>query len=207
MDFDVDSWREELESYRAQKDEQFASSPQSPIAPEDRAVFRGLEYFEPAPDYRVEATVELDESDETITMETTTDGEQLYERTARLHFELEDASGEPDEHTLVAYQRVDHDGGSLFVPFRDKTTGQQTYPGGRYMELHVEGASRSDANSSSGEQSDPRDGELADGETVPLDFNLAYNPFCAYSDVFECPLPPQENWLDIAIPAGERYED
>jgi uncharacterized protein (DUF1684 family) len=168
--------------------------------------FDGLEYFEPAPDYRVETTVELVDSDETVTMETTADGEQLYERAARLHFELEDASGETDEHTLVAYQRVDYEGGfesdasepstdasvsvgeSLFVPFRDKTTGQQTYPGGRYMELHAEG-------------------DLKDGETVPLDFNLAYSPFCAYSEAYECPLPPQENWLEVAVAAGERYED
>jgi uncharacterized protein (DUF1684 family) len=99
-----------------------------------------------------------------------------------------DASGDVDEHTLVAYQRVDHEGGSLFVPFRDKTTGQQTYPAGRYMELHAEG-------------------DLEDGATVPLDFNLAYSPFCAYSDAYECPLPPEENWLEVVIPAGERYEN
>ena len=141
-------------------------------------------------------------------METTTDGERgmrpegasrntrtaseagrerLYERTARLHFEVPDADGEPTEATLVAYQRVDHDGGSLFVPFRDKTTGQQTYPGGRYMELHHER-------------------EFEDQSEVPLDFNLAYSPFCAYSEAYECPLPPRENWLEAAVPAGEQYE-
>ena len=187
MDFDVDAWCEELADYREQKDEQFTTARASPLPPAERDDFEGLEYFEPAPDYRVAATVELDESDETVTMETTADGEQLYERTARLHFEVPNASGDPTEQSLVAYQRVDHEGGSLFVPFRDKTTGQQTYPGGRYMELHYEA-------------------ELEDGVTIPLDFNLAYSPFCAYSDAYECPLPPRENWLEIAIPAGERYE-
>jgi len=121
-------------------------------------------------------------------METSTDGERLYERMARLHFEVPDQRGELTEQTLVGYRRVDEDGGSLFVPFRDKTTGQQTYPGGRYIELHY-------------------DGQLEDGVTFTLDFNLAYSPFCAYSPVYECPLPPQENWLDVAIPAGERYEE
>ena len=188
MDFDVDAWREELDSYRDQKDEQFANARASPLPPEEREGFDGLEYFDPDPDYRVAATVELDDGDETVTMETTADGEQLYERTARLHFEVPNASGETTEQTLVAYQRVDHDGGSLFVPFRDKTTGQQTYSGGRYMELHYEG-------------------ELEDGATIPLDFNLAFSPFCAYSDAYECPLPPRENWLEIAIPAGERHEN
>jgi uncharacterized protein (DUF1684 family) len=187
MEFDTDAWRTELRSYRDQKDEQFAESRQSPLPPDERAEFDGLDYFEPDPDYRVEATVETVDSDETVTMETSTEGEQLYHRATRLSFEVPDASGEATEATLVAYQRVDHDGGSLFVPFRDKTTGQQTYPGGRYMELH-------------------HDGNLEDGAEVPLDFNLAYSPFCAYSDAYECPLPPRENWLEIAIPAGERYE-
>jgi hypothetical protein len=47
---------------------------------------------------------------------------------------------------------------------------------------------------------------LDDGDTFTLDFNLAYNPFCAYSETFACPLPPEENWLDVVIPAGERYD-
>ena len=188
MEFDVDAWRAELTEYREQKDEQFATARSSPLPPEKRESFDGLDYFEPNPDYRVAATVGVDDSDETITMETTAEGERLYERVARLTFEVPDASGNRDEHTLVAYQRVDQRGdGSLFVPFRDKTTGQQTYPAGRYMELHYEG-------------------DLEDGATVPLDFNLAYNPFCAYSDAYECPLPPQENWLEIVVPAGERYD-
>ncbi|MDR9380776.1 MAG: DUF1684 domain-containing protein [Natronomonas sp.] len=187
MAFDVDEWREELESYRERKDEQFETPHSSPLGPDGRREFDGLDYFEPDSDYRVEATVELDESDETVTMATSTDGEQLYERVARLHFEIPDQRGEPTEQTLVGYRRVDQDDGSLFVPFRDKTTGQQTYPGGRYIELHYQGT-------------------LEDGFTFTLDFNLAYNPFCAFTEAYECPLPPQENWLEIAIPAGERYE-
>ncbi|MEF8777423.1 MAG: DUF1684 domain-containing protein [Natronomonas sp.] len=188
MAFDVESWRTELETYREKKDEKFGVAHSSPLGPEGRREFDGLDYFEPNPDYRTEATVELDESDETVPMETTADGEELYEPAALLHFEVPDQRGERAEHTLVGYRRVDQDEGSLFVPFRDKTTGQQTYPGGRYMELHY-------------------DGELEDGVTFTLDFNLAYNPFCAYSEAYECPLPPRENWLEIAIPAGERYEE
>jgi len=188
MSFDVDTWREELESYRERKDEQFLEPHNSPLGPDDRREFDGLEYFDPDPDYRVEASVELDGSDETVPMETTADGEQLYERAARLRFEVPDARGETTDCTLVGYRRVDQEEGSLFVPFRDKTTGQQTYPGGRYIELHYDGA-------------------LEDGVTFTLDFNLAYSPFCAYSAAYECPLPPRENWLDVAIAAGERHEE
>jgi len=226
MEFDTETWRAELESHRDRKDEQFAGDRRSPLPPDERAAFDGLDYFEPDPDYRVAATFEVLDGEETVTMETSAKSERgtrpegasrnartaseasrerLYDRAVRLHFEVPDAGGEPVAETLVAYRRVDFDGDSLFVPFRDKTTGQGTYPGGRYMELHVEGASRSDAESSSGERSDPRDGELEDRE-VPLDFNLAYSPFCAYSEAYECPLPPRENWLEVAVPAGERYE-
>ena len=203
MEFDTETWRAKLESHRDRKDEQFAGGRGSPLPPDERAAFDGLDYFEPDPDYRVAATVEALDGEETVTMETSAEGERLYDRAVRLHFEVPDAGGEAVAETLVAYRRVDVDGDSLFVPFRDKTTGQGTYPGGRYMELHVESASRSDANSSSGERSDPRDGELENRE-VPLDFNLAYSPFCAYSEAYECPLPPRENWLEVAIPAGER---
>ena len=203
MEFDTETWRAKLESHRDRKDEQFAGGRGSPLPPDERAAFDGLDYFEPDPDYRVAATVEALDGEETVTMETSAEGERLYDRAVRLHFEVPDAGGEPVAETLVAYRRVDVDGDSLFVPFRDKTTGQGTYPGGRYMELHVENASRSDAESSDGERSDPRDGELENRE-VPLEFNLAYSPFCAYSEAYECPLPPRENWLEVAIPAGER---
>jgi uncharacterized protein (DUF1684 family) len=89
--------------------------------------------------------------------------------------------------TLHAYRPTAPDAGdgSLFVPFRDKTTGQETYRGGRYMDLHPEG-------------------NLSDGDVVTVDFNLAYTPFCAYADAFACPLPPEENWLSSTVPAGER---
>ncbi len=201
MEFDTETWREELKSHRAEKDEQFAAGRGSPLPPDERAEFDGLDYFPPDPDYRVAATIESLDGEETVAMETSTEGEQLYYRAARLRFEVPDAGGEPVAESLVAYRRVDHDGDSLFVPFRDKTTGQQTYPGGRYMELHVEGAS---GGESGGERGDPGDGDLH-GAEVPVDFNLAYNPFCAYSEAYECPLPPRENWLEVAIPAGERH--
>jgi hypothetical protein len=181
-DFDETAWRRELEGHRDHKDEFFATERQSPIPPEERDAFDGLSYFEPDPDYRVVADVEPVVSDDTVTMDTTVDTEVEYERVARLHFEL---NGQ--EQTLVAYQQAGEPGAAntLFVPFRDKTTGQQTYEAGRYMEFEV-------------------DGDIQTAENVTLDFNLAYSPFCAYNDAFACPLPPEENWLGVAVEAGER---
>ncbi|PSQ18940.1 hypothetical protein BRD04_10700 [Halobacteriales archaeon QS_9_67_17] len=179
-DFDETQWERELESHRERKDDFFAGDRQSPIPREDQDAFDGLSYFDPNPAYRVTAEVEPVESAETVTMETTVETEQEFEQVARLHFEMD---GEAS--TLVGYTSAGGDGASLFVPFRDKTTGQTTYGAGRYMEFEVEG-------------------DVTDAKTVTLDFNLAYHPFCAYNDAFACPLPPEENWLGVAVEAGER---
>lgn len=180
QEFDAQQWEQELRHHRDQKDQFFAEHRQSPIPAEEREAFDGLNYYDPDPAYRVQATFEADEGDETIEMEMTAGQPAEYERVGRLRFELDG-----EEHELAAYSQVGEERSSLFVPFRDKTTGQGTYGAGRYMELEVED-------------------ELEDGEQVPLDFNLAYHPFCAYNESFACPLPPEENWLDVAVEAGER---
>ncbi|WP_435348320.1 DUF1684 domain-containing protein [Haloarchaeobius sp. HRN-SO-5] len=181
-DFDVDEWRTELEAKRAEKDEFFASHPHSPIPEAEREAFDGLEYFDPDPAFRVEATVTLvDEDDDSVyVMDTTTGGEQRYLKVAELTFELDGGT-----YALGGYRQSGEERETLFVPFRDKTTGQQTYGAGRYMELEAEG-------------------ELEDGDTIPIDFNLAYNPFCAFNDAYACPLPPAENWLEALVEAGEK---
>jgi uncharacterized protein (DUF1684 family) len=178
MTFDENAWREELLENRTEKDRFFTEHPQSPISPDERDDFDGLAYFDPDPSFRVEATVEPNDDSEPVVMETTADTEVRYERVADLSFAVNET-----EQTLSAYQQNDQD--QWFIPLRDKTTGQQTYHEGRYMELEV--------------------GEVDEiPDTLTLDFNLTYSPFCAYSDTFACPLPPEENWLDVTIKAGER---
>ncbi|CQR53621.1 MULTISPECIES: DUF1684 domain-containing protein [Haloferax] len=181
--FDADAYVSELRAKREEKDDFFGSHPQSPIPPEERDEFDGLDYFDPDPDYRVTASVETHADPEPVTMDTSTDGEVRYLRVATFHFELRDT-----DLSLGAYRQEHDDSPTLFVPFRDKTTGQQTYNGGRYMELTP-------------------DAPLDELDEVVVDFNLAYNPFCAFTEAFECPLPPEENWLDVVVPAGEQdYE-
>ncbi|EMA40906.1 DUF1684 domain-containing protein [Halobiforma nitratireducens] len=192
-DFDIEQWHEELEAKRAEKDEFFAEHPQSPIPPEERDGFGGLDYFDPAPDYRVTATATVHDDPEVVLMDTTTGREMRYLRTVTLAFDLEREDDDLEDAALelAAYQQErpkgDQSAEPLFVPFRDKTTGQQSYEGGRYMELAP-------------------DREIEDGDALVVDFNLAYTPFCAYSETFDCPLPPEENWLEVAIPAGEQFE-
>ena len=175
-----DSWADRLRENRAEKDRFFAEHQQSPIPPEERDGFDGLAYFDPDPDYRVKATVTIHDDPEPVEMDTTGGRPVRYLRVVTLSFEVVDTEVE-----LHGYRQESDDSETLFVPFRDKTTGQETYHHGRYMELEA-------------------DRSLGDGETITVDFNLAYAPFCAYSETYSCPLPPEENWLDVTVTAGER---
>jgi len=172
-------YAERLRENRAEKDRVFAEERGSPIPPDERDDFDGLAYFDPDPAYRVEATVTVHADAEPVDVETSDGRTVRYLRVVTFEFDLDG-----DTYTLHGYRQEGAEDG-IFVPFRDKTTGQQTYRGGRYMELSPEG-------------------ELADGDRVTLDFNLAYTPFCAFSDAFSCPLPPEENWLETTVPVGER---
>ena len=179
----MDDYAEQLRANRAEKDDFFAEHPQSPVPPEHREGFEGLNYFPPDPEYRLTASVTVHDDPEPVEMATSDGRTVRYERVATFGFELDGES-----LRLHGYRQ---DGGAdepVFVPVRDKTTGQETYADGRYMELEVEGA-------------------LAERAEVPLDLNLAYSPFCAYSETFSCPLPPEENWLAVAVRAGERTPD
>jgi len=173
------SYEQQLRANRREKDEFFAEHRQSPIPPEHRDEFDGLAYFDPDPTYRVEATVHRDDEPDPIEMGTSDGRTVRYRREFRFEFELDG-----ETYTLHGY-RQSADDDTIFVPFRDKTTGQQSYKDGRYMELEPEK-------------------EPTDGNQVTIDFNLAYSPFCAYSETFSCPLPPEENWLETTVEAGER---
>jgi uncharacterized protein (DUF1684 family) len=173
-------WADRLRANRREKDEFFAEHPQSPVPPGEREGFDGLNYFEPDPDYRVAATVTVHDGPDLVEMETSDGRTVRYLRVVTFESDLDG-----ETYSLRGYRQERDEPEAIFVPFRDRTTGQETYHGGRYMELEPEG-------------------ELEDGDAVTVDFNLAYTPFCAYSDTFSCPLPPEENWLETTVEAGER---
>ncbi len=166
----------ELEAFRREKDRFFREDPRSPLTPEQRASFTGLVYYPEDPSLRIEAVLDTDvDRDEEIRMATTTGGEQVYRRAGVVRFQVE---GRPAQVTLFASEGMP----DLFLPFRDATSGVETYGAGRYLEVEPPGP---------------------DGRVV-VDFNLAYNPYCCYNDHWSCPLPPRENWLDVPIRAGEQ---
>lgn len=172
-------WKEQLREHRRRKDEYFKHDHHSPIPPKERDSFNGLEYYPIDERYRFELELQEHEEKERVTVGTSTGGEQEYLRWGEFHFEVDG-----DTVTIQAYRSGETDE-RLWVPFRDATSGEETYGAGRYLDLEEEVH------------------HLGDGVWI-LDFNEAYNPTCAYADQFECPLPPTENWLDVAIEAGER---
>lgn len=177
------SFEEELADFRARKDEFFRTSHQSPIPHERRHGFAGLRYFPPSEAHRIEAlTLEPHPDPEATAQIVTSDGKtRTAWRVGTLAFDAPGGHG-----TLAGYTFGDAaaDEGDLFVPFRDATSGHETYGAGRYLDL-----------------------EREDDGTYILDFNVAYNPWCAYAPQYSCPLPPPENWLPFRVEAGEQDPD
>ena len=177
---DGSDWQEAVERNRERKERYFRENQRSPIPPELRGeAFPGLDHYDVDPDYRFELELHRYDDPETVTVETTADGEQTYRRVGQFRFEVDGT-----EVTLDAFEPTD---GSdrLWVPFRDATSGEETYGAGRYIDL------------------EPAEDRLDDGTWV-LDLNRAYNPTCAYNPAYECPLVPASNWLEVPIEAGER---
>jgi uncharacterized protein (DUF1684 family) len=175
-----------LARFRNGRDELFRTHPQSPLTPEARRRFRGLRYFEPSPRYRVKARLAKPAEEETIEIETGgEDGTITYDKAGLLEFSVDGQKCRLSVFWMVGY------GGGLFLPFRDGTSGQETYGGGRYLFDTVK-------------NTDGLALEITPGSLeVMIDFNFAYNPSCAYDPRWFCPLAPRENWLSIPVRAGE----
>ncbi len=170
----------QLQELRQQIDDFLGRHPQSPLTYEQRAQFSGLDYYGENRSLRLIATVErFPDSEPLIEMNTSTGDTRLYRRWGRFSVSVDDEEGQ-----LTIYS--DPQGGDFFLPFRDATSGKETYGAGRYMDNHRPGL------------------RPLSEDRIEVDFNFAYNPYCAYNDRFSCPLPPAENWLRIPIRAGEK---
>jgi uncharacterized protein (DUF1684 family) len=162
---------------RAKKDAVFGDSA-TPIPREAHARFLPLAYFAVDPAFAVPASFTEDPPAARVRMEMQTSAHQprLMERIGTLAFTLQGQA-----LRLSAFREVGETTDRLFVPFTDLTTGKQSYPAGRYLDI---------ARSSTG--------------IYVVDFNLAYNPYCYYNPTYDCPYPPKENRLAVAITAGEK---
>ncbi len=144
-------------------------------SPFKEVAFEGLNFYAPNPDYRVDAkSVPL--TDKEIISLSTSDGKKRnYVKTTLLIFELHNRVD-----TLTLLQNLD-DPTDYFLPFIDETSGEATYGAGRYLPV-----------------------EPSKGEKIELDFNRAFNPYCAYNEAYSCPMPPKENYINSSVEAGEK---
>jgi uncharacterized protein len=163
---------DDVAKLRHAKDEYFGDAHDSPLTVDQRRDFHGLSYFEPDPAYRFTVTLDGADAGGVEEIEQSDGSVDHLRRAGTVRF---DVAGE--RVGLTAFEQGDE----LFIPFRDATSGNETYGAGRYVEAEALGDGRFD-----------------------LDFNRAYNPYCAYNDAWRCPLPPRENWLAVPIRAGER---
>ncbi|ULH16325.1 DUF1684 domain-containing protein [Deinococcus sp. KNUC1210] len=169
---------EALLDFRRRKDDFFASG-RGPVRGAALESFTGLSYYPPDEELIFELPL-LRSAGDSVTLDTSTGETRQMAEFATVTVPFPDGA-----QTLTLYAQPGEDAPqSLFLPFRDATSGSESYGAGRYLDAPVT--------------------ELAGGEGVRLDFNLAYHPYCAYGDGWTCPLPPAQNWLKVAVRAGEK---
>jgi uncharacterized protein len=152
------------------------TSDESPIEEAEKAKFEGLDYYPVDPGYRIKARFTPIKEKDVLVIPTSTGEEERYIKAGYANFSLQGKG-----QSLLLLKAENTNKNELFLAFADETSGTETYGGGRYINIPAPKSS-----------------------TIVIDFNLAYNPYCAYNANFSCPLPPKENLLTVPIPAGEK---
>lgn len=169
------TYEQKIYDLRKEKDHYFRTSIHSPVANKEK--FEGLSYFDAKPEYQVVAKVSKFSQEEFKEMMSSDGRKLMYRKFATASFTINQKYC-----SLLLLQRVDAmPDQMLFVPFTDKTNGEETYQGGRYLDVSYDGKDK-----------------------INLDFNQSYHPYCVYSYKYSCPLAPQENYIPLRILAGER---
>ena len=169
---------ENLRALRKERDRFFREEARSPLKESDRKSFKGLSYYPIDLRYAMTGRIEkhpLEPKALYVTLPTGKEVGRRYVKYGQFKFRWEGKG-----HVLQIYRPLG--GGELFLPFKDKTSGIETYSMGRNLTIEP----------------------TPDDEKVLIDFNRAYNPFCQYNEKYTCPFAPEENWLDFAVRAGEK---
>jgi hypothetical protein len=175
----ANDWRKAAADFQAELVRQYADTNETPLRGDERTHFTGLTFFKLSKAYCVTARFERTPDAQPFEMPTVSGKTKTFVQYGRLHFRLRG-----QDMVLAAYQNVkaaaapDY-AGDLFIPFRDHSSGAESYGGGRYMDI-----------------------QIPTGATAVLDFNQCYNPYCAYSKGWNCPIPPAENYLPVKVLAG-----
>ncbi|MCH1485701.1 MAG: DUF1684 domain-containing protein [Flavobacteriaceae bacterium] len=168
-----------LTEYQRQINNYFKDASVSPLKPKDLKNFQGLDFFEFDSIYVVKAKIEETKESLPFKMKTTTDIPADVRKYADLFFQIIDKEFELSVYENLEYEGVEGYENYLFLPFLDETNENETYGGGRYLDLFLNGT-----------------------DSIIIDFNKAYNPKCVYDENFSCPIVPRKNFLNTRIEAG-----
>ncbi len=174
---------DDVKAFQASLNKEYKDPEKSPLLPKALKRFKNHDFFPIDSSYRVQATLTTTENTPFFQMKTTTERLPSYRKFGLLQFNLQGK-----DFTVPVYQskdlmRMKGYEDYLFLPFTDESNGKESYEGGRYLELRL-----------------PKEGSI-----LEVDFNKAYNPYCAYNPKYSCPIVPEENHLPIAVRAGVRY--
>lgn len=179
------TYEAEIRQWQKELNEEFTDPDSSPLTAKEIKKFKGLEFYPINEAYRVEATLEILQNQQPFTIPTSSQQQKVFVKYAIARFELMGQAFEFPLYQSLQLQQSEEYKDYLFAPFTDETNGFETYGGGRYMDLRI-----------------------PEGNTLVIDFNKAYNPSCAYSPNYNCPIPPRENDLTLEVKAGVKaWED
>ena len=164
---------------------EYADAKTSPLTTEDLAVFKTLAFYPANETFFVVAKLVRTQKEKPFEMETSTDRKPLYVKYGELYFTINGRDFELNVYKNIQLSKKKEYKDYLFLPFSDLTSGAESYIGGKYIDLRI-----------------PKE------DTIVIDFNTSYNPYCAYNYKYSCPKVPLENDLDIEIKAGvKKFHD
>ncbi|GAB4243052.1 MAG: DUF1684 domain-containing protein [Saprospiraceae bacterium] len=175
-----DDYAAQIAEFREHYKEEFKADPRAPLKTDEELA--AMRFYPSDPSYRVEAVFVATPEAKPFEMATYSGITKPYRKYGVLLFELNGKKLKLAVYESLRLKNMPQFKDHLFLPFKDATNGEETYGGGRYIDLSS--------------------ADIVDGKLV-LDFNKAYNPWCCYSDGYSCPIPPTENHLDVPIRAGE----
>lgn len=174
-----------VEKFQTELNAEYADAKTSPLTAEDLAVFKTLDFYPANEAFYVTANFVRTENEKPFEMKTTTDRKPIYVKYGELFFTIDGRDFKLNVYKNMELSKKKEYKDYLFLPFSDLTSGHESYIGGKYIDLRI-----------------PK------GDTIVIDFNTSYNPYCAYNSKYSCPKVPLENDLDIEIKAGvKKFHD
>ena len=170
---------ENVEQFQHEINEEYANPEESPLKEKDLKHFKSLDFYSIDMAYCVEAKLVRTPNEKPFLMPTTTSRKPKYIKYGEFHFTLQGVECKLDVFRNLDLAKLEEFKDHLFLPFTDLTSGNRSYGGGRYIDL-----------------------KIPQGDTIYIDFNRAYNPYCAYNYDYSCPIPPKQNDLKVEVKAG-----